>query len=174
MAITGSAPVPVTRDAPAASAIGRLATSSRRWWRYALTSVVATGASETTLLVVYGLHLVSASWAAVIASLAGSAPSYLMSRYWIWPEADRRRPGRQMVAYWVVALVSLGVSSAVTGIAGANAPASGTARLVVVGLAYIGAYGGLWIAKFVLYQRFLFVSPRSSGAFAPVPSDHGG
>jgi putative flippase GtrA len=129
---------------------------ARRWWRYAVTSVVATAASETTLLLVYGLHLMAASWAAVVASLAGSIPSYAMSRYWIWPEADRRRPGRQAVAYWVVALVSLGLSSLVTGLAAANGPAAGAARLWVVGLAYIGTYGGLWILKFVVYQTLLF------------------
>jgi putative flippase GtrA len=135
---------------------------ARRWWRYGVTSVVATTVSEATLLTVYGLHLLAASWAAVVASLAGTIPSYAMSRYWIWPEADRRRPGRQAVAYWVVALLSLGLSSLVTGIAAANAPAGQTAHLVVVGLAYIGTYGGLWVAKFVVYQRFLFRSEPSS------------
>ncbi len=146
-------------DAGPASA-GLAAARVGRWWRYAVTSAVATGVSETTLLVVYGLHLAAASWAAVLASLAGTVPSYAMSRYWIWPEADRQRPGRQAVAYWVVALVSLGVSSVATGIAGANAPGAGAARLAVVGLAYVGTYGGLWVAKFVVYQRFLFRPAR--------------
>lgn len=140
------------RAAPAAWTARR----ARRWWRYGVTSVVATVASEATLLLIFGFHLMAASWAAVVASLAGTIPSYAMSRYWIWPEADRRRPGRQAIAYWVVALVSLGVSSLVTGLAAAMGPTTGAARLWVVGLAYVGTYGGLWILKFVVYQTFLF------------------
>lgn len=142
---------------------------ARRWWRYTVTSVVATVASETTLLVVYGFHLMAASWAAVVASLAGSIPSYAMSRYWIWPEADRRRPARQAIAYWVVALVSLGVSSLVTGLAAAMGPTAGAGRLWVVGLAYVGTYGGLWIVKFVVYQTFLFLPGESQAVGDIVP-----
>lgn len=129
---------------------------TRRLGRYALTSVVATGASEATLLGVYGAHLLAASAAAVVASLAGIVPSYAMSRYWVWSEADRRRPGRQAAAFWVVALASLGLSSLLTGVAAGLAPPGHLVHVVVVGAAYVGTYGALWVAKFVVYQRFLF------------------
>lgn len=128
----------------------------RRWGRYAVTSVVATAVSEVTLLAVYGEHLLTASVAAVVASLAGTVPSYAMSRFWIWPEADRRRPGRQAAGFWLVGLVSLGVSSLLTGIAAANAPSGHAAHVAVAGVAYVGTYGALWLLKFVVYQRLLF------------------
>lgn len=127
-----------------------------RLGRYAVTSVVATVVSEVTLLVVYGAGLLHASPAAVVASLAGTIPSYAMSRYWIWPEADRRRPGRQAAAYWLIAVVSLGVASAATGWAASLAPAGHAAHVAVVGVAYLGTYGALWLAKFALYQTVLF------------------
>ena len=143
----------------------RATARGRRIGRYAATSVVATGVSEVTLVAVYGAHLLTASLAAVVASLAGVVPSYAMSRYWIWPEADRRRPGRQAVAFWVIALVSLGLSSLLTGMAAADGPSGRGAHLVVVGLAYVGTYGALWVGKFVVYQRFLF---RPAGVRADV------
>lgn len=141
----------------------------RRWGRYAVTYLVATGVSEATLLTLYGLHLMAASVAAVAASVVGTVPSYVMSRYWIWRDADRRRPGRQAVAYWVVSLVSIGMSSLVTGLAAANAPAWRAAHLAVVGLAYIGTYGGLWVGKFAVYQRFLFRSWPGGAVTSPSP-----
>jgi len=128
----------------------------RRWWRYALTSVVATLVSETTLLLVYGSGLLTASVAAIVASLAGTAPSYAMSRYWIWPEADRRRPVRQALAYWCISLACMAVASAATGWAAAHAQTGRLAHLVVVGAAYLVVYGLLWMVKFLLYQAWLF------------------
>lgn len=149
-------------------------TRMRRLGRYAVTSVVSTGVSEATLLLVYGVHALTAWAAAVVASLAGTIPSYAMSRYWIWPEADRRRPGRQVTAFWVVALVGLGLSSLLTGVAAAYAPAAHMAHLAVVGVAYVGTYGALWVIKFVVYQRYLF-RPSASEASreeADTPLDH--
>jgi len=131
----------------------------RRIWRYAITSVVATVVSESVLLVAYGAVALDATVAAVVANLAGTLPSYLMSRYWIWPEADRRRAGRQVVLYWLVSLISLVLSSAVTGTSAASAPAGRVAHLVVVAVSYVGTYGLLWMGKFVVYQLALFRPP---------------
>jgi putative flippase GtrA len=128
----------------------------RRWWRYGVTSVVATVVSETTLLVLYGSGFLTASVAAIVASLAGTVPSYAMSRHWIWPEADRRRPVRQAVAYWCISIASIAVASAATGWAAAHAPSGHVAHLTLVGKAYLVVYGALWVVKFVLYQTLLF------------------
>ncbi|MBO0885854.1 MAG: GtrA family protein, partial [Acidimicrobiales bacterium] len=131
----------------------------RRLWRYIITSVVATVGSEVTLLVLYGTRTLGAFTAAVIANLAGTIPSYPMSRYWIWPEADRDKPARQMAGYWVVSLVSLLVSSGITKLAAVNAPSSGAARLFVVGGAYVGTLVLLWLAKLAVYHWVLFRPP---------------
>ena len=144
------------REQPVRRRPGWLRAHRGRVGRYALTSVVATGVSEATLLELYGAHLLGASAAAVAASAAGVIPSYLLSRYWIWPEADRHRPGRQALAFWVVALISLGLSTLLTGMAAANSPSGHLTHLAVVGVAYVGTYGVLWVAKFAVYQRYLF------------------
>lgn len=136
----------------------------RRWWRYAVTSAVATLISESTLLVLYGTGMLDATVAAVMANLAGTFPSYAMSRYWIWPEGDRTHVTRQVVVYWLISFVSLVVSSAVTGFAAAHAPAGHVAHLMVVGVAYVGTYGVLWVGKFVLYQLVVFRSTPVSRA----------
>lgn len=147
----------------------------RRLWRYVVTSVVATVASEVTLLVIYGTRTLGAVAAAVVANLAGAIPSYPMSRYWVWPEADRGHAARQAAGYWAVSLVSLVVSSAATGVAAAHAPAAGTPRLVVVGFAYIGTLVILWLAKLAVYHWVLFrprrdADPPPVGATAEHPS----
>lgn len=131
----------------------------RRLGRYVVTSVVATIVSELTLLVLYGTGALGAAGAAVVANLAGTVPSYAMSRYWIWADADRDRPARQAAAYWVISLVSLGVSTGTVAAAGAWAPADHALRLAVVGLVYVGTYGVLWLGKFAVYQWVVFPVP---------------
>jgi len=67
-----------------------------------------------------------------------------------------------MAAFWAVSVASLVISSAVVGFAAAHAPGGRTAHVVVVGCAYVGTYATLWLAKFVVYQRVLFRSPRGT------------
>jgi putative flippase GtrA len=119
---------------------------------------VATGISEVTLLALYASGFLGATGSAVVANLAGTVPSYLLSRYWIWPEADRSGAARQMGLYWFTSAVSLVVSTAGTSLAGAHAPAGHTAHVITVGTAYIGTYTVLWVVKFLVYQRFIFSS----------------
>ncbi len=134
--------------------------------RYALTSGLTTGISEATLLALYATGFLGATGAAVMANLAGTVPSYLLSRYWIWPEADRSGAARQMGLYWATSAISLVVSTAGTSMAGAHAPAGHIAHVIVVGSAYIGTVAVLWVAKFIVYQRFIFRSRVAPGRSA--------
>ncbi|MGA7173348.1 MAG: GtrA family protein [Candidatus Dormiibacterota bacterium] len=129
--------------------------------RYAITSGVTTGISEVTLLVLYASGFLGATGSSVIANLAGTVPSYLLSRYWIWPEADRSGAARQMGLYWATSLVSLVVTTAGASFAGAHAPAGHTNHVIVVGSAYIATVAVLWVAKFIVYQRFVFNQPAA-------------
>jgi putative flippase GtrA len=130
----------------------------RQLLRYTITSGGTTLLSEATLLLLYGYHLLGASGASIVANLAGVLPSYLVSRYWIWPEAERKRPLRQMLTYWIISLFSLITSTAVTSLAAAHAPLSHSIRLVVVGLAYFGTYVVLWLLKYLAYNKLVFKS----------------
>ena len=128
----------------------------RRLGRYLVTSMVATVVSELTLIELYGRGVLGAGPAAVAANLAGTFPSYLMSRYWIWADADREGAGRQAASYWAVSIFSLAVSTAVVAAAGHYAPRGHTLHVAIVGIAYIGTYGVLWLGKFAVYQLFVF------------------
>ncbi len=155
----GSSPA---NDEPRSSSVGELVDRVMRspralkLLRYALTSGVATGISEVTLLALYASGFLGATGSAVLANLAGTVPSYLLSRYWIWPEADRSGAARQMGLYWFTSVASLVFSTAGTSLAGAHAPAGHAAHVLVVATAYIGTVAILWVAKFLVYQRFIF------------------
>lgn len=129
---------------------------ARTWWRYTVTSAVSTAVSEATVVALYATHALGAALASVAASLVGTVPAYVMSRYWIWPDADRGHMSLQVASFLVVAVVSLVLASVGTGLAAAHAPSGHSAHVAVVGVAYIGVYGILWVAKFVVYEKALF------------------
>ena len=129
--------------------IGRLA-------RYAATSGVAFAVSEATLLILYGFDLTTAMVAALIASLAGTVPSYLLSRYWIWRESARERVLRQVILYWIVSISCIALTSLLTGALASLAPAGHPLHLLVVAIGYPIVMLTFWLIKFDIYQRIIF------------------
>ena len=146
----------------------RQSTLIHRLIRYAGTSVASTVTSELVLLALFGFHRASAAQSAVAATAVGRLLSYLLSRYWIWADADRSHPARQMTLYWVITLLGLGISTWATSEVAAHTVGAGTLRTGLVGVVYLATYVALWVVKFGLYQKLLF-RPRSVGeGFFPV------
>jgi putative flippase GtrA len=152
-------------DAAASTFLGRVLllvdkvrTRIRRLARYGATSVICLGISEATLLVLSALGM-GATLAALLANLAGVPPSYLLSRYWIWHDSDRRRVGRQVVQYWGVSILSMLLTSGGTGLIGRIAP-HGSWHLVVVGVGFFVVSLVLWVAKYLVYEKVIF--PRQA------------
>jgi putative flippase GtrA len=132
-----------------------LARRGKRVIRYSAVSLLALGVSEVTLLLLVG-NKVGATVAAIVANLAGTVPSYLLSRYWIWSDAERERVGRQVVLYWLTSALSMLISSAATGLCSVLIRNTGTARLVLLGGTYLGISLVLWVAKYAVYQYLIF------------------
>jgi putative flippase GtrA len=151
------------RPGPRRAALARLV-------RYGATSVVAFAISEITLLLLYGYKVLGATEAAVVANLAGTVPSYLMSRYWIWSEAPRSRLGRQVVMYWTTSVVCIAGTSLATGAIAGLVPAGERFHLVVAGLGFLVVNVVFWVAKYVIYQRIIFPVVPPVGVENPVAS----
>ena len=130
--------------------------------RYAATSGVAFAVSEATLLILYGLDFTTATLAALIASLAGTVPSYLLSRYWIWREAARERVFRQVILYWIVSISCIALTSLLTGALASFAPAGHPFHLLVVAIGYPIMMLSFWLIKFGIYQRIIFPNAHAS------------
>jgi putative flippase GtrA len=132
----------------------RIRANAGRLIRYGATSLLCLGISEATLLVLVEVK-VNAALAAVVANVAGILPSYLLSRYWIWREADRERLARQVLLYWSTSAVAILVTSVATDQVAVHAP-TGFFHLPFIGAGYLLISAVLWVTKFVLYQRVIF------------------
>jgi putative flippase GtrA len=106
--------------------------------------------------VLYGGNVTGATTAAIVANLAGTVPSYLMSRYWIWSEAPRARVGRQVAMYWTTSIICIGGTSLATGAIATLAPSGQRFHLAVVGVGFLLVNIVFWFLKFEVYQRLIF------------------
>ena len=122
--------------------------------RYCGVSIVNVTVGLSVLAVCHGVL----GWPAVGANLAawmvGTAPAYLLSRAWVWQRSGPHRLGGEVLTFWIMALVGLVVSSLAVAIIEHLAD-----RAVLVLAGNLGAYGSVWVAKYVFLDRVMW--PRS-------------
>ena len=144
--------------------------------RYGAGSLVAMGCSEIVLVGSYGLLRTGPLTASVLAWFAGAVPNYVLNRRWAWRSdragseggggggARRGVQGRKLALYWSITLVTAAAAvAATTGMDGwiKAAVSSRGEQSLLLALAYLSAYGVVFIAKFVLFDRLVFNDGRS-------------
>ncbi len=129
--------------------------------RYTATSGLAFAMSEAILLVLVGTGATGATVAAMTANVTTMVPSYFMSRYWIWKDAERNRVARQVVLYWVTAVVSWVLIALATGAIAKAIPQGHRFHILLIGIGFMVVNGVFFVAKFAVYHKFIFPSGRS-------------
>ena len=98
-------------------------------------------------------------WPAVGANLAawmvGTVPAYLLSRAWVWQRSGPHRWGGEVLMFWIMALVGLGLSSLTVAVV-----EHFTQRTLLVVVGNLSAYGTVWVAKYLFLDRVMW--PRSA------------
>lgn len=142
---------------------------AKLWGRYTAASVIAGVISQVVFLVTYwfGAAPVAAS---VVAFVAGAVPNYLMNRRWAWRRSDKPHPVRETLPYAVIIIGTALVAILATTLADRWVVAhvgSHTLQVFLVGAAFLGTYGAMFVLKFVLFDRLIFAG---DGARTPEPT----
>lgn len=155
---------------PALAELARTPTG-RKALRYSAVSVVSIVVSQLALFVTFDvMHLADAAWCQVIATAAGTVPAYTLNRYWAWGRRGRSDLLREVLPFWGIAFVGLAFSTYAVDLAvelGRHIGASHLGIGLLAQAASLGSFGLLWVGKFILLNRVLFVD---RGAF---PADGG-
>lgn len=137
----------------------------RRLWRYSLGSVVAFGVSELTFVLLFNPHVLGAKGSAIVASVVGIIPGYTLNRRWAWGQRGRSRLWREVVPYWVAAIASIIAAAYATGaVNDAVSTWSRDARTAINAIAYMAAYGVLFVAKFLFFNHWLWATNATTDA----------
>jgi putative flippase GtrA len=128
--------------------------------RYTIVSVISVIVSQTVL---FSLQLganVREGWANIIACGVATVPSYELNRKWAWGKSGRGHLWREVAPFWALAFLGLAFSEWAVVVAGHWARDHHLVRLArsaLVNGAALSAFGVLWVAKFVIFNKVLFV-----------------
>jgi len=128
--------------------------------RYMLVSVVTVVVSQIAFAGFYiGFHW-TAKWANVGACVAGGLPSYYLNRTWTWGKSGRSHLLKELLPFWVLAFVGLALSTWTADLAETWAHGVTDSRplqAAIIMASIIGAFGVLWVIKFFIFNKLIFV-----------------
>lgn len=137
----------------------------RKAARYSAVSVVGVALTQVLLLLGHGMFGLAAERANVAAVLLTSIPVFFLNRAWVWQLRGPSSMRREVLPFWAFTVAGLVLSTlAVAGVA------SVTDSTVAVSVANVGAFGVLWVAKFVVLDGVVFAADPDALCPLPAPS----
>lgn len=128
----------------------------RKLVRYSIASTFGTVVGLGTLY----LLVARAKWAGVPANITavtlGAIPNYIVNRYWTWQKRGRSSLTGEVLPFWLLALIGLGISTLFVHYADQR---WGTPAAIL--LANITGFAVVWTAKFAVLDRVLFAPARN-------------
>jgi putative flippase GtrA len=130
--------------------------TGRKAVRYAMVSAVAVALTQALLIgfLGFGAPAIAAN---IVAVTAASIPAYLLNRRWVWGRDGRHDFAREVVPFWVFALIGLAMSSVLVAAVSGNPHTSP----FVVSAANLSGFATLWALRFVVLDQVLF-APAST------------
>ena len=127
----------------------------RKLFRYSCASVVAVICSVVLLVIFNGLIGLSAWVSSTLATAIATVPNYEMNRKWAWGKSGRSHLWKEVVPFWTLSFIGLAFSTFTADYAEQLAKEHNLSHgaLTVV---YVGAFGVLWVAKFIIFNKVLF------------------
>jgi putative flippase GtrA len=142
----------------------------QKFFKYSMASVVAIAVSQVSLLLLVGIINVEAVLANTIATCVAAFPSYEMNRRWAWGKTGRSHLWREVVPFWGLAFVGWAFSTFCVYLMERYAIRhhfSHSAKTFSVDFVILAAYGILWVGKFIIFNKLLFVHQHPQGEHAP-------
>lgn len=133
----------------------------RKFFRYAMVSVISAAVSFSVLFLVYGaLRMWSEVPDTLLANVVAAFPSYYLNRSWVWGKTGRSHLMREVAPFWAVSIASIVFSIFSASEARHLSDVHHLhhlGRTVVVLGANLGAFGILWVLKFLFFNRLFHV-----------------
>lgn len=126
--------------------------------RYAIGSIIALLTSIVAFALLY-VTVGNTTVCSVGAFIAGAFPNWILNRRWAWKIRGQVAFLREVVAYIVISLLVLIVSSAVTGWTNdqiQSIPAGHGIRVILVTAAYVLVQAVFFALKFLVYEHWVF------------------
>lgn len=133
----------------------------RKHARYIAASGISVVVGQAVLAATFGIMRWPAELSNVAAFAVATVVAFLLQRRWTWRRTGRASLVREVLPFWMIASIGLLGSTVAVSVAEEMAGDVSSSRATQTGIivaASLAAYGTLWIAKFVVFDRFLFRS----------------
>jgi len=130
----------------------------RKLVKYSMVSLISVAVSQLVLSATFAFTH-SGVVASVVAVAAGTVPSYELNRRWTWRKSGPSHLWREIVPFWVMSFIGLVFSTVCVYFAEQWANGrhmSATHKTLLVNGAFLGAFGLLWVGKFLIINHLLF------------------
>jgi len=131
--------------------------------RYFASSVLTTGVSFVVLTLLFGVFRV---WSEVpstlAANLTATVPSYFLNRNWAWGKSGPSHVWREMVPFWITAVVGIALSAGSAQLARNVTDDHHLHHLlatVTVDGANVATFVVLWVVKLLIFNRLFRTTP---------------
>jgi putative flippase GtrA len=145
--------------------------------RYSAASAVSVVVSVALLVLFYGPFRLGAVESSTLATAIATIPSYHLNRKWAWGKSGRSHLMREVVPFWVLAFIGWAFSTYSVRLTESALESNHTMahfeKTAIVALVYLGAFGVLWIGKFIIFNKLLFVPRPHDLATEAVDAHHG-
>lgn len=138
----------------------------RKLLKYTAGSGISAAVSQVAFIASFGVfHLFGSRGSSIAATLIGAIPSYFLNRNWAWQKKSRSSLSREVVPYFIVAVLGLVFSTWSADFANSHSYWVGSSHVVkvlFVSGAYFGAFAVLWVAKFAFLNKYLFAPEQEN------------
>jgi len=144
----------------------------RRLIRYAAVSAISSTLSLVLLGVLVTTRALPAGWANVVATAAGTVPSFELNRRWVWGRLGQPSIVTEIGPFCAMTFLGLALSTIAVGFAAALSTSSGLStgmRTVVIEAANVAAWGSIWLGQFFVLDRVLFADGSQPSSTASTP-----
>ena len=129
--------------------------------KYTMVSVISVAVGQAMLALAFLGFRWSAVWSNIFAVAVSAIPSYYLNRAWAWGKRGRSHLMKEVVPFWALAFLGLALSTVFVDVAEGWAKDfsdhRGVQTIIVNGSA-LAAFGVLWVAKFIIFNKVMFKS----------------
>ena len=138
----------------------RITPGRKKAIKYTLVSVISVFVTLVAFVLLNGVFRVDAVVSNILSVTAGGIPSFWLNRRWAWGKTGESHVWKEHIPFWVMNFTGLALSTWWVAIAerwGLDNLDSHALRTALNAGANLGAFGVLWVGKFMIFNKLFFV-----------------
>lgn len=133
--------------------------------KYLIVSGISLVVAQAVLFGLFGVARWTTTSSNIAATAISAVPAYYLNRNWAWGKTGRSHFLKEVAPFWIMAFLGLALSMWTISLANSFALQSKMGHLqnaLMVNGASIMAFGVLWVGKFFILNKVLFVERISA------------